>query len=155
MMLVVLGAMAGIAVAAVNGPASLSSIPTLPTLATVRTTTTTTAPRSTSTSTTTTEPRTTTTSSPTIVDQALIQECVGDVTSVDSALSAYEATHGSPPPAGTAWAKGILQSWPDGGLTFTLRWTGTEVVVAPVHGRASSGGAGTQSPTRTGCYAAY
>lgn len=65
--------------------------------------------------------------------------CVADLSAVEVAVATYEASHGSPPPAGTSWATGsggplAGQSWPTGAGYFTITWSGAAVVVVPLRG---------------------
>ena len=108
---------------------------------------------------TTTTTRGATTTSSTVVQTtaaARTATCLADVQSVSGALATYEATHTSPPPAGTAWATSsahggpYLQSWP-AVPGYAIRWTGSTLIVVPTRG-TSSAGAGTASPP-SGCYA--
>jgi hypothetical protein len=97
-------------------------------------------------------------STTTPTSDALIAECVTDYTTVASALTDYETLKGAAPPAGTAWATSkatpgpFVQSWPQGAGRFSIRWTGTSLVVAPVRGAPSVGSSGTAAP-QTGCNA--
>jgi hypothetical protein len=92
-----------------------------------------------------------------LVSAAIVQACVADVESIQSAAQNYQALNGVLPPAGAAWATSaahngpFLQSWP-AAREFAVRWTGHVVVVTPSRGAAATG-TGTASPA-TGCFAA-
>jgi len=100
------------------------------------------------------------TTAPGIPLGALRASCVAGVRAVRTALDYYTSLNGMAPPAGTAWATAaspsgpLLQSWPSGHGTYTISWNGAVLVVAPAHGTAASGSAGTESPP-TGCYAVH
>ncbi len=137
MVLLILGGIAGVAVASVSGSATVPSL-TIPT---------TTPPVHDSTTTTTSPAR-----SGGPGGEALVAACVANVETLDAAVQAYEAVHGGPPPAGRTWSRGLVQSWPSSDQ-YALAWTGASVVVTPARGAPSSSGAGSES-RRTGCYAA-
>lgn len=87
-------------------------------------------------------PATTTSAAPalgSVPAMAARATCVTDLGAIETAVATYEAAHGSPPPAGTAWATapgGPLsgESWPSGGAYFTIVWSGSAVVVVPLRG---------------------
>jgi hypothetical protein len=140
LVLLILGAMSGLAVGALNGstvtPITLpSSGPTTTTHPAAGTTTTTVA-RSTP-------------------DAAILAACETDVSTVEDAVQAYQAEDGSLPPAGIAWSRGLLQSWPNGARNFTIRWIGGVIVVTPATGTPARGDAGSPGDPgpATGCFA--
>jgi hypothetical protein len=104
----------------------------------------------------------TTTTVPQTIAQAVpparLAQCEADFTSVQSAVSDFEALNGAPPARGTHWASAsanggpFLASWPTGAASFAILWDGTQLSVVPARGAASHGSYGTSSPA-TGCFA--
>jgi hypothetical protein len=90
---------------------------------------------------------------------AAVSGCEANFSTIATALQAYSAVNGSPPPAGTAWATStahggpFLQSWPTDPAYYSITWNGVSESVVPKNGIASHGSTGTTSPP-TGCNAA-
>ncbi len=88
---------------------------------------------------------------------ASLASCEANFATVESAVSTYLALNGTEPPAGTSWATSgangpILDAWPQVPAEYTISWNGAVLSVVPVHGAASHGSYGTAS-ARTGCFA--
>ena len=123
---VILGILATIALAAQNGPSPSNTSNPTPNGTNANATTTPTSPASAS-------------------QESTIAACQADYQSVAIAIGAYRALNGSAPPSGTAWASStslggpFLGSWPSDPASFTIQWNGSILSVVPARGAVSHG----------------
>jgi hypothetical protein len=90
---------------------------------------------------------------------ALRAVCVADFEALSAALRVYEVTHGAPPAPGTSWALAgtggarLLATWPSDPGHFRFTWNGATLGVVPRRGTRSVASAG-DPHVASGCDAA-